>query len=153
MRSVLHSTAGSLSNTVPALASARRGIEPRCARIGIHCNVLLPGLTDTRFASVLVKNQAILNTALTQIPLKHVTDPSGMAEAVWYLTSVRRVIRLGFVECGWGVFCPTDLNERKAAIRAIGCLLFRLLPPVARQSNQAGRLTNSTFSLAGYSNE
>jgi len=48
---------------------------------------LLPGLTDTKFASALVKNEAILNTALAQIPLKRVADPSEMAGAVLYSAS------------------------------------------------------------------
>ncbi len=48
---------------------------------------MLPGLTDTKFASALVKNEAILNTALAQIPLKRVADPSEMAGAVLYLAS------------------------------------------------------------------
>ena len=48
---------------------------------------MLPGLTDTKFASALVKNEAILNTALAQIPLTRVADPSEMAGAVLYLAS------------------------------------------------------------------
>ncbi|WP_259474150.1 SDR family oxidoreductase, partial [Pseudomonas syringae] len=46
-----------------------------CAEFGIRCNALMPGLTDTRFASALVKNDAILNMALAQIPLKRVAAP------------------------------------------------------------------------------
>jgi NAD(P)-dependent dehydrogenase (short-subunit alcohol dehydrogenase family) len=58
-----------------------------CAQFGIRCNALLPGLTDTRFASAPAKNEAILNTALQQIPLKRVADPSEMAGAVLYWAS------------------------------------------------------------------
>lgn len=55
--------------------------------VGIRCNALLPGLTNTRFASALVKNEAILNTAVQQIPIKRVAAPSEMAGAVLYLAS------------------------------------------------------------------
>jgi len=48
---------------------------------------LLPGLPDTRFASALVKNDAILNAALQHIPLKRVAAPEEMAGAVLYLAS------------------------------------------------------------------
>ena len=58
-----------------------------CAQFGIRCNALLPGLTDTKFASALVKNDAILKAALQQIPLKRVADPKEMAGAVLYLAS------------------------------------------------------------------
>ena len=57
------------------------------AGFGIRCNALLPGLTDTKFASALVSNDAILKTALQQIPLKRVAAPSEMAGAVLYLAS------------------------------------------------------------------
>jgi hypothetical protein len=40
------------------------------------------------------------------------------------------------------------MKERQP-IKAIGCLLFTLLPPVARQSNHFGLQTNSTFTAAG----
>jgi NAD(P)-dependent dehydrogenase (short-subunit alcohol dehydrogenase family) len=58
-----------------------------CAQFGIRCNALLPGLTDTKFASALVGNEKILNTALLQIPLKRVAAPSEMAGTVLYLAS------------------------------------------------------------------
>ena len=37
-----------------------------CAPIGVRVNALLPGATDTKFASTLVKNPAILEKALEQ---------------------------------------------------------------------------------------
>jgi NAD(P)-dependent dehydrogenase (short-subunit alcohol dehydrogenase family) len=48
---------------------------------------LLPGLTDTKFASVLVNTPAILERALTHIPMRRVAQPSEMAGAVLYLAS------------------------------------------------------------------
>lgn len=58
-----------------------------CAGLGIRCNALLPGLTDTKFASALTSNDAILKMALQRIPLKRVAAPSEMAGAVLYLAS------------------------------------------------------------------
>jgi len=55
--------------------------------VGIRCNALLPGLTNTRFASALVKNEVILNTAVQQIQLKLAAASSEMARAALYLAS------------------------------------------------------------------
>jgi len=67
-----------------------------CAQLGIRINALLPGLTDTKFASALVKSEAIMSTALQQIPLKRVVDPSEMAGAVLYLASDASSYTTGF---------------------------------------------------------
>jgi NAD(P)-dependent dehydrogenase (short-subunit alcohol dehydrogenase family) len=48
---------------------------------------IFQGIYSVTKALALVKNEAILNTALQQIPLKRVADPSGMAKAVLYLAS------------------------------------------------------------------
>lgn len=53
----------------------------------IRVNALLPGLTDTKFASALTQNEVILKEALTRIPMKRVAQPSEMAAAVLYLVS------------------------------------------------------------------
>ncbi|QAY93868.1 SDR family oxidoreductase [Pseudomonas sp. ACM7] len=78
---------GIYSVTKAAVINMTKVFAKECAQFGIRCNALLPGLTDTKFASALVKNEAILNTALQQIPLKRVADPSEMAGAVLYLAS------------------------------------------------------------------
>ena len=78
---------GIYSVTKAAVISMTKVFAKECAQFGIRCNALLPGLTDTKFASALVKNDAILKQALTQIPLKRVADPSEMAGAVLYLAS------------------------------------------------------------------
>jgi NAD(P)-dependent dehydrogenase (short-subunit alcohol dehydrogenase family) len=78
---------GIYSVTKAAVINMTKVFAKECAQFGIRCNALLPGLTDTRFASALVKNDAILNTALQQIPLKRVAAPSEMAGAVLYLAS------------------------------------------------------------------
>jgi NAD(P)-dependent dehydrogenase (short-subunit alcohol dehydrogenase family) len=78
---------GIYSVTKAAVINMTKVFAKECAGFGIRCNALLPGLTDTKFASALVKNDAILKTALAQIPLKRVADPSEMAGAVLYLAS------------------------------------------------------------------
>ncbi|PBQ03234.1 SDR family oxidoreductase [Pseudomonas syringae] len=78
---------GVYSMTKAAVVNMTKVFAKECAEFGIRCNALLPGLTDTKFASALVKNDAILNMALSQIPLKRVAAPSEMAGAVLYLAS------------------------------------------------------------------
>ncbi|WP_308813297.1 SDR family oxidoreductase [Pseudomonas capeferrum] len=78
---------GIYSMTKAAVINMTKVFANECAAFGIRCNALLPGLTDTRFAAALVKNQAILDVALQQIPLKRVADPKEMAGAVLYLAS------------------------------------------------------------------
>ncbi|MNF26081.1 3-oxoacyl-[acyl-carrier-protein] reductase FabG [compost metagenome] len=78
---------GIYSVTKAAVISMTKVFAKECAQFGIRCNALLPGLTDTKFASALVKNDAILNLALQRIPLKRVADPGEMAGAVLYLAS------------------------------------------------------------------
>jgi NAD(P)-dependent dehydrogenase (short-subunit alcohol dehydrogenase family) len=78
---------GIYSITKAAVINMTKVFAKECAPFGIRCNALLPGLTDTKFASALVRNEAILNTALEQIPLKRVAAPGEMAGAVLYLAS------------------------------------------------------------------
>ncbi len=78
---------GIYSVTKAAVISMTKVFAKECAQFGIRCNALLPGLTDTKFASALTKNDAILNVALQRIPLKRVADPSEMAGTVLYLAS------------------------------------------------------------------
>ena len=78
---------GIYSVTKAAVISMTKVFAKECAQFGIRCNALLPGLTDTKFASALTKNDAILNMALQRIPLKRVAAPSEMAGAVLYLAS------------------------------------------------------------------
>lgn len=78
---------GVYSVTKAAVISMTKVFAKECAPFGIRCNALLPGLTDTKFASALTSNDAILKMALQRIPLKRVADPSEMAGAVLYLAS------------------------------------------------------------------
>lgn len=78
---------GIYSITKGAVINMTKAFAKECAQFGIRCNALLPGLTDTKFASALVKNEAIREMALKQIPLRRVAEPSEMAGAVLYLAS------------------------------------------------------------------
>lgn len=78
---------GIYSITKAAVINMTKVFAKECAQFGIRCNALLPGLTDTKFASALTTNDAILKSALQRIPLRRAADPSEMAGTVLYLVS------------------------------------------------------------------
>ena len=86
---------GIYSVTKAAVINMTKAFAKECAPQGIRCNALLPGLTDTKFASALVKNDSIREEALRHIPLKRVADPSEMAGAVLYLASDASIYTTG----------------------------------------------------------
>ncbi len=86
---------GIYSVTKAAVISMTKAFAKDCAPFGIRCNALLPGLTDTKFASALTSNEAILKHALQIIPLKRVADPGEMAGAVLYLASDASIYTTG----------------------------------------------------------
>lgn len=78
---------GIYSITKAAVISMTKSFAKECAPLGIRVNALLPGLTDTKFASALVSNDAILNKALEHVPMHRVAEPQEMAGTVLYLVS------------------------------------------------------------------
>ncbi|MBW1815208.1 MAG: glucose 1-dehydrogenase [Deltaproteobacteria bacterium] len=54
---------------------------------GIRVNAIAPGLTDTKFASVLIQTKEILEVALQGIPLNRYAAPMEMAGAALFLAS------------------------------------------------------------------
>jgi NAD(P)-dependent dehydrogenase (short-subunit alcohol dehydrogenase family) len=78
---------GIYSITKAAVISMTKAFAVECAAQGVRCNALLPGLTDTRFASVLVNTPDILKQALAHVPMRRVAQPSEMAGAALYLAS------------------------------------------------------------------
>jgi NAD(P)-dependent dehydrogenase (short-subunit alcohol dehydrogenase family) len=78
---------GIYSVTKAAVLSITKAFAVECAEAGVRCNALLPGLTDTKFASVLVNTPAILKQALAHVPMRRVAQPSEMAGAALYLAS------------------------------------------------------------------
>jgi NAD(P)-dependent dehydrogenase (short-subunit alcohol dehydrogenase family) len=78
---------GIYSITKAAVISMTKAFAVECAEAGVRCNALLPGLTDTKFASVLVNTPAILKQALAHVPMRRVAQPSEMAGTALYLAS------------------------------------------------------------------
>jgi len=78
---------GIYSITKAAVISMTKTFAKECAQLGIRVNALLPGLTDTKFASTLTSNDAILKQAMMHIPMKRVAMPEEMAGTVLYLAS------------------------------------------------------------------
>ena len=88
---------GIYSITKAAVISMTKAFAAECAEAGVRCNALLPGLTDTKFASVLVNTPAILNRALARIPMRRVAQPSEMAGLVLYLASAASTYTTGAI--------------------------------------------------------
>ncbi|AYQ91017.1 SDR family oxidoreductase [Burkholderia gladioli] len=78
---------GIYSITKAAVISMTKAFAIECAADGVRCNALLPGLTDTRFASALTKNPAVLEQVLAHVPMRRVAAPSEMAGAILFLAS------------------------------------------------------------------
>ncbi len=88
---------GIYSITKAAVISMTKAFAVECAAAGVRCNALLPGLTDTRFASVLVNTPAILKQALAHVPMRRVAQPSEMAGAALYFASAASSYTTGAV--------------------------------------------------------
>jgi len=78
---------GIYSITKAAIISMTKAFAKECAASGVRVNALLPGLTDTKFAATLIKNEAILPKMLEHVPMKRVAHPDEMAGTVLYLVS------------------------------------------------------------------
>lgn len=78
---------GIYSITKAAVISMTKAFAKECAAHNIRVNALLPGATDTKFASALVKNEAVLQQLMPHVPMQRVAEPSEMAGAVLYLVS------------------------------------------------------------------
>jgi len=78
---------GIYSITKAAVVSMTKAFAKECGDLNIRVNALLPGLTDTKFASALTSNDQILKQALKIIPLGRVAHPDEMAGTVLYLVS------------------------------------------------------------------
>lgn len=78
---------GIYSITKAAVISMTQAFAKECAKSGVRVNALLPGATDTKFASALVHNEEVLNRLMPHVPMRRVAQPDEMAGAVLYLAS------------------------------------------------------------------
>jgi len=78
---------GVYSATKAALVNMTQTLARELAPKGIRVNALLPGLTDTKFASAIISSDKILNYALAQIPMNRYAKPEELTGAVLYLVS------------------------------------------------------------------
>ncbi len=78
---------GIYSITKAAIINMTKAFALECGPDRIRVNALLPGLTDTKFASALTGNEAVLKNWLENIPLRRYAQPSEMAGTILYLVS------------------------------------------------------------------
>ena len=78
---------GIYSISKAALISMAKAMAREYAVDGIRVNAVLPGLTDTRFASALTQDEKILQSFLRQVPMNRIAQPEEIASAVLYLVS------------------------------------------------------------------
>lgn len=78
---------GIYSITKSAVIAMTRAFARELGPDNIRVNALLPGLTDTKFASALTTNDSIRNRAMEHIPMHRMADPDEMAGTVLYLVS------------------------------------------------------------------
>jgi NAD(P)-dependent dehydrogenase (short-subunit alcohol dehydrogenase family) len=78
---------GVYSMTKAGVISMTKAYARELAPYNIRVNALLPGLTDTKFASALTQNEEIMKMVLPSIPLGRIAKPVEMAGAVLYLVS------------------------------------------------------------------
>ncbi len=75
------------SITKAALISMTQAFAKELGPDTIRVNALLPGLTDTKFASALTQNDELMQQVLQQIPLGRIAQPSEMSGMVLFLVS------------------------------------------------------------------
>ena len=78
---------GIYSITKAAVISMTASMAKETARYGIRVNAVLPGLTDTKFASALTKNEKMLKSILPMIPMARMAQPEEIAPAFLFLAS------------------------------------------------------------------
>ena len=78
---------GIYSVTKAAVINMTQSFAKECGPLGIRVNAVLPGLTETKFASALTQNEDMLQRFLPNIPLGRVAQPEEIAPAILYLVS------------------------------------------------------------------
>lgn len=75
------------SMTKAGIVNMTEGFAKELAAHGIRVNAILPGLTDTKFASALTTNPKILDLMLRTIPLQRIAQPEEIAPMALFLAS------------------------------------------------------------------
>ena len=75
------------SMTKAGIVNMTEGFAKELAGHGIRVNAILPGLTDTKFASALTTNPKILDVMLRTIPLQRIAQPEEIAPMALFLAS------------------------------------------------------------------
>jgi NAD(P)-dependent dehydrogenase (short-subunit alcohol dehydrogenase family) len=78
---------GIYSITKAAVINMTLAFAKECAPWKVRVNAVLPGLTDTKFASALTKNDQVLKAVLPQIPLGRMAQPTEIGPAILFLAS------------------------------------------------------------------
>ncbi|MEC9363618.1 MAG: SDR family oxidoreductase [Sinimarinibacterium flocculans] len=78
---------GIYSITKGAVINMTKSFAKECAPWKVRVNAVLPGLTETKFASALTQNKQMLDMFLPQIPLGRVAQPEEIAPAILFLVS------------------------------------------------------------------
>jgi NAD(P)-dependent dehydrogenase (short-subunit alcohol dehydrogenase family) len=75
------------SMTKAGIVNMTEGFAKELAGDGIRVNAILPGLTDTKFASALTSNAKVLELMLRTIPLQRIARPEEIAPMALFLAS------------------------------------------------------------------
>jgi len=78
---------GIYSITKAAIMSMTKAFAKECAPENIRVNAVLPGLTDTKFASALTQNEHMLKQIMPLIPMNRMAQPEEIAGSFLFLAS------------------------------------------------------------------
>lgn len=78
---------GIYSISKAAIISMTKSFARECAPQNIRVNAILPGLTDTKFASALTQNEQMLKQIMPLIPMRRMAQPEEIAGAFLFLAS------------------------------------------------------------------
>jgi NAD(P)-dependent dehydrogenase (short-subunit alcohol dehydrogenase family) len=73
--------------TKAGIVNMTEGLDKELAPHGIRVNAILPGLTETKFASAITSNPKLMDMMLRQIPLGRTAQPHEIAPAALFLLS------------------------------------------------------------------
>lgn len=78
---------GVYAMTKAAVISMTKAFAKELGGVGVRCNAICPGLTDTKFAKVLIDTPEIYQIFVRDLPMARHAQPSEMVGAAVYLAS------------------------------------------------------------------